>query len=77
MSSPAPAMQDQPRLAVVHGEAAVLDGQWASDHWTLPLGPARRGRGTARFGAISHSGSVTRSSADPGSAWRPDARSRP
>ena len=55
MSSPAPAMQDQPRLAVVHGEAAVLDGQWASDHWDAGrLGvPARRGRGTARFGAIS------------------------
>lgn len=55
MSSPAPAMQDRPRLAVVHGEAAVLDGQWASDHWDAGrLGvPARRGRGTARFGAIS------------------------
>jgi len=55
VNSPAPAMQGRPRLAVVHGEAAILDGQWASDHWDAGrLGiPARRGRGTARFGAIS------------------------
>src|SRR5215470_5674824 len=48
-------MPGRPRLAVVHGEAAILDGQWASDHWDAGrLGiPARRGRGTARFGAIS------------------------
>ena len=55
MNSPAPAMQDRPRLAMVHGEAAILEGQWASDHWDAGrLGvPARRGRGTARFGSIS------------------------
>ncbi len=55
MNSPAPASQDRPRLAVVHGEAAILDGQWASDHWDAGrLGiPARRGRGTARFSGIS------------------------
>src|SRR5215470_8717943 len=48
-------MPGRPRLAVVHGEAAILDGQWASDHRDAGrLGiPARRGRGTARFGAIS------------------------
>jgi len=42
---------------VVSGEGAVLDGQWASDHWDAGrLGiPARRGRGTARFGGISQS----------------------
>lgn len=55
MNSPAPASRGRPRLAVVHGEAAVLDGRWASGHWDAGrLGvPARRGRGTARFGAIS------------------------
>ena len=55
MNSPAPASQDRPRLAVVHGEAAILGGQWASDHWDAGrLGiPARRGRGTARFSGIS------------------------
>ena len=55
MNSPMPARQDRPRLQVVHGEAAILDGQWASDHWDAGrLGvPARRGRGTARFDGIS------------------------
>ena len=55
MNSPAPVNRDRPRLAAVHGEAGILDGQWASDHWDAGrLGvPARRGRGTARFGAIS------------------------
>jgi len=55
VNSPAPASQDRPRLAVVHGEAAILGGQWASDHWDAGrLGiPARRGRGTARFSGIS------------------------
>jgi integrase len=55
VNSPAPASQDRPRLAVVHGEAAMLDGQWASDHRDAGrLGiPARRGRGTARFSGIS------------------------
>ena len=55
MTSPMPAGQDRPRLQVVSGEAAVLDGQWASDYWDAGrLGiPARRGRGTARFGGIS------------------------
>ena len=52
-----PAGQDRPRLQAVSGEGAVLDGQWASDHWDAGrLGiPARRGRGTARFGGISQS----------------------
>jgi integrase len=55
VTSPVPAAQDRPRLQVVSGEAAVLDGQWASDYWDAGrLGiPARRGRGTARFGGIS------------------------
>ena len=55
MTSVAPAGQDRPRLQVVSGEGAVLDGRWASDHWDAGrLGiPARRGRGTARFGGIS------------------------
>ena len=54
MTSPVPAGQDRPRLQVVTGEAAVLDGQWASDYWDAGrLGiPARRGRGRARFGGI-------------------------
>ena len=54
MTSPMPAGQDRPRLQVVSGQAAVLDGQWASDYWDAGrLGiPARRGRGTARFGGI-------------------------
>jgi integrase len=39
---------------VISGEAAVLDGEWASDHWNAGrLGiPARRGRGRARFDGI-------------------------
>jgi integrase len=55
VTSPVPAGQGRPRLQVVSGEGAVLDGQWASDHWDAGrLGiPARRGRGTARFGGIS------------------------
>ena len=55
VNSPMPARRDRPRLQVVSGEAAVLDGQWASDHWDAGrLGiSARRGRGTARFGGIS------------------------
>jgi integrase len=50
-----PARRERPRLQVVSGEAAILDGQWASDHWDASLLgiPARRGRGTARFGGIS------------------------
>jgi len=50
-----PARQDRPRLRVAGSAAAVLDGEWASDHWDAGrLGiPARRGRGTARFGEIS------------------------
>ena len=54
MTSPAPARRDRPQLTAVTGEAA-LDGRWASDHWDAGrLGiPARRGRGTARFGGIS------------------------
>ena len=53
MNYPVPG-QPRPRLQVVAGEAA-LDGQWASDHWNAGrLGiPARRGRGHARFDAIS------------------------
>jgi integrase len=55
VTSAMPARQDRPRLQVVGGEGVVLDGQWASDHWDAGrLGfPARRGRGTARFGGIS------------------------
>ena len=54
MTSPMPAGQSRPRLAVAGGEAAILDGQWASDHWDASrLGtPARRGRGAARFDGI-------------------------
>jgi integrase len=57
VTSPVPARQGRPRLQVVSGEGAVLDGQWASDHWDAGrLGiPARRGRGTARFSGISQS----------------------
>ena len=52
-----PAGQGRPRLQVIDGEGVVLDGEWASDHWDAGrLGiPARRGRGTARFGGISQS----------------------
>ena len=55
MTSPAPARRERPWLQAVSGEAAILDGQWASDHWDAGrLGiPARRGRGTARFDGIS------------------------
>ena len=55
MTSPVPAGQGRPRLQVVSGEGAALDGQWAADHWDAGrLGiAARRGRGTARFGGIS------------------------
>jgi integrase len=54
VTSPMPARQGRPRLQAVNGEAAILDGQWASDHWDAGrLGiPARRGRGTARFDGI-------------------------
>ena len=54
MNALVPARRERPRLQVVSGEAAVLDGQWASDYWDAGrLGiPARRGRGTARFGGI-------------------------
>jgi len=54
VNTPVPARRERPRLQVVSGEAAVLDGQWASDYWDAGrLGiPARRGRGTARFGGI-------------------------
>ncbi|HXL94815.1 MAG TPA: tyrosine-type recombinase/integrase [Streptosporangiaceae bacterium] len=55
MTAAPPAGHGRPQLQVVSGEGAVLDGQWASDHWDAGgLGiPARRGRGTARFGGIS------------------------
>jgi integrase len=55
VTSAMPSRQGGPRLQVAGGEAATLDGQWASDHWDAGrLGiPARRGRGTARFGGIS------------------------
>ena len=55
MSSPAAARAGRPQLEVVTGEAAALDGEWASDHWEARrLGiPARRGRATARFDGIS------------------------
>jgi len=54
MSNPVTARQELPRLQVVNGEAAILDGEWTSDHWDAGrLGiPARRGRGTARFDGI-------------------------
>jgi integrase len=54
MNNPVAARQERPRLQVVNGEAAILDGQWASDHWDAGrLGiSARRGRGTARFDGI-------------------------
>ena len=55
MTSTMPAGQGRPRLQAVSGEGVVLEGQWASDYWDAGrLGiPARRGRGTARFGGIS------------------------
>jgi integrase len=50
-----PARRERPRLQVVSGEAAILDGQWAADYRDAGrLGiPARRGPGTARFDGIS------------------------
>jgi integrase len=50
-----PSRPGRPRLKVVAGEGAALDGEWASDHWNAArLGiPARRGRGRARFDHIS------------------------
>jgi hypothetical protein len=55
VNTPVPARRERPRLQVVSREAAILDGQWASDHWDASLLgiPARRGRGTARFDGIS------------------------
>ena len=55
MNNPAAARAGRPRPEVVAGEAAALDGEWASDHWEARrLGiPARRGRATARFDGIS------------------------
>jgi integrase len=55
VNNPAAARAGRPRLEVVAGEAAALDGEWASDHWEARcLGiPARRGRATARFDGIS------------------------
>ena len=55
MNYPVPAAQGRPRLHAVAGEAAALDGEWASDRWNAGrLGiPARRGRGHARFDQIS------------------------
>ena len=55
MSGPAPARAGRPRLAVVAGEAAGLDGEWASDYREArrPGIPARRGRATAHFDGIS------------------------
>jgi integrase len=55
VNNPAAARAGRPRLEVVAGEAAALDGEWASDHWQARrLGiPARRGRATARFDGIS------------------------
>jgi integrase len=55
MNDPMPAGHGRLRLRVVSGEAAVLDGEWASDHWEAArLGiPARREHGTARFDGIS------------------------
>lgn len=54
MSYPMPA-EEPPRLEVVKGRGAALDGHWASDHWDAGrLGiPARRGRGRARFDTIT------------------------
>ena len=55
MSTPVPAAAGRPRLQVLTGEAAALDGEWAADHWNAArLGiPARRGRATARFDEIA------------------------
>ena len=55
MSTPVPAAAGRPRLQVLAGEAAALDGEWAADRWNAArLGiPARRGRGHARFDQIS------------------------
>ncbi|HYA53850.1 MAG TPA: phage integrase N-terminal SAM-like domain-containing protein [Streptosporangiaceae bacterium] len=55
MSTPVPAAAGRPRLRVLAGEAAALDGEWAADRWNAArLGiPARRGRGNARFDQIS------------------------
>jgi len=54
VNAPAPARPGRPRLAAVAGQAAGLDGEWASDYWEAGrLGiPARRGRATARFDGI-------------------------
>ena len=55
MTTPVPAAAGRPRLQVLAGEAAALDGEWAADRWNAArLGiPARRGRATARFDQIS------------------------
>jgi integrase len=54
MNGPMLARREWPRFQVVSGEVAILDSQWASDHWDASrLGiPARRGHGTARFDGI-------------------------
>ena len=43
------------RQVLDEGQAAGLDGEYASDHWhACRLGvPVRRGRGTARFDTIA------------------------
>ena len=55
MSTAADAASARPRPGLVHSQAANLDGEYASDHWNAQrLGvPARRGRQTARFEAIT------------------------
>ena len=55
MNTPGVAAAGRPQLQVLAGEAAALDGEWASGHWNAArLGiPARRGRGHARFDQIS------------------------
>jgi len=49
------AMPEAPRLKVIDGQAATLEGDWAADHWNAGrFGvPARRGRGTAHFDTIT------------------------
>jgi integrase len=51
----AAAASASPRPVLVAGQAAAVDGEYASDHWDAArLGvPARRGRGAARFDTIT------------------------
>jgi hypothetical protein len=54
-SRPGAAAASPARPALAHDQAARIDGEYAGDHWNAQrLGiPARRGRRSARFDAIT------------------------